>query len=169
MLLKHAFCSLTVGVKLHTRSDGHLFNPARLKTKSKVKMIAVRDLLFADDAALVAHSAQDLQILLFSSAFSEFGITISLEKTKVLSQVTYIRPTINIADKYIENVKNFVYLGLSTASNASMDTEINFRIGKASGIFARLSERVWDNPKLTIRKKSAVYRACVCSTLLYGS
>ena len=50
-----------------------------------------------------------------------------------------------------------------------MDTEINFRIGKASGIFARLSERVWDNPKLTIRKKSAVYRACVCSTLLYGS
>ena len=30
MLLKRAFCSSTVGVKLHTRSDGRLFNPARL-------------------------------------------------------------------------------------------------------------------------------------------
>ena len=42
-------------------------------------------------------------------------------------------------------------------------------IGKASGTFARLSGRVWDNPKLTTRTKSAVYRACVCSTLLCGS
>ena len=44
-----------------------------------------------------------------------------------------------------------------------MDTEISRRI--ASSTFARLSGRVWDNPKLTIRTKSDVYRACVCSTL----
>ena len=60
-----------------------------------------------------------------------------------------------------------VYLGYSIASNASMDTEINCRIGKASGTFSRLSGRVWDNPKLTIRTKSDVYRACVCNTLLW--
>ena len=47
MLLKRAFCSSTVGVELHTRSDGRLFNHACLKTKSKVKRITVRDLLFA--------------------------------------------------------------------------------------------------------------------------
>ena len=33
-----------------------------------------------------------------------------------------------------------------------MDTEINFCIGKGSGTFVRLSARIWDNPKLTIRK-----------------
>ena len=50
-----------------------------------------------------------------------------------------------------------------------MNTEINCRIGKASSTFAWLSGKVWDNPKLTKRTNSAVYRSCVCSTLLYGS
>ena len=45
-----------------------------------------------------------------------------------------------------------------------MDKQINSRIGKASGTFAR----VWDNQKLSIRTKANVYRSCVCSTLLYG-
>ena len=34
-----------------------LFKPLHLKAKSRVKKITVRDLLFADNAALVAHSA----------------------------------------------------------------------------------------------------------------
>ena len=64
---------------MHTRSEG--FNSARLKAKSMVKTITVRDLFFADDAALVAHSAQDLHTLInkFSSECSQFGLTISLK------------------------------------------------------------------------------------------
>ena len=72
-------------------------------------------------------------------------------------------------DKYIENVTNVVYLVSSIASNALMDTEISCPIDKGSGTFAQLSERVLNNPKLTIHTKSTVYRACVCSTLQYGS
>ena len=81
MLLKPAFGSLPVGIKLHTRTDGNLFNVARLRAKQKVKNFTMPDLLFADDAALVAHCAQDLQTLLskFSSACSDFGLTISLK------------------------------------------------------------------------------------------
>ena len=87
MLLKRAFRSSSLGIKLHTRTDGILLNHAFLRAKRKVKNFTVRDLLFADDAALVAHSAQDLQTLLsqFSSACPDFGLTISLKKTKVLS------------------------------------------------------------------------------------
>ena len=169
MLLKHVFfCSLTVGIKLLTRSDGRLVNHARLKAKLKVKKITVRKLLFADDAALLA---QDPQTLLnqFSPACSEFALTISLKTTKVLSQGTDIQPTIKIEDNYIKNVKNCVYLGSSIASNASKDTEINCHIGKVSGTFSQLSVRVWDDPKLAIRTKLTGYCACVCSTLLYGS
>ena len=33
----------------------------------------------------------------------------------------------------------------------------------------KLSSRVWENKKLTTQTKTAVYRACVLSTLLYGS
>ena len=54
-------------------------------------------------------------------------------------------------DKFIENVNNLVYV--------SMDTEIIYQIGKLSGTFARLSGRVWNNPKLTILTMLAAYRA----------
>ena len=57
MLLKRAFFSY-LGIKLHRRTEGNLFNLARLRAKRKVKNFTARDFLFADDAALVAHSAQ---------------------------------------------------------------------------------------------------------------
>ena len=88
MLLKHAFNSSKTGIKLHTRTDGHLFNPLSLRAKRNLKIVIIHDLLFADDAVLVAHSAQDPQTLLnqFSSACSDFGLTISFKKNKTLSQ-----------------------------------------------------------------------------------
>ena len=61
------------------------------------------------------------------------------------SQRTNVLPSIKINGKDIETVKNFVYLGSNLASNASLDTEINCHIGKASGTFARLTAIVWDN------------------------
>ena len=113
------------------------FQPWTSESKTKGKKITVRDVLFADDAALLAHSAPDLKSHLnqFSSAFSDFSPTISLQNTKVLSQGTGTS----------KMLKNFVYRDSSIASNASMDTEINCRFGKASDTFARLSGRVWDN------------------------
>ena len=66
------------------------------------------------------------------------------------------------------NIKTVVFLGSSIASNASIHTEISRLTCKASGTFAGLSAKVSDNPYLTIRTKSAVYRACVC-VVLYSS
>ena len=81
MLLERAFGSSTLGIKLHIRTDGDFFNLTRLRAKGKVKNFTVGDLPFVDDAALVSHSAQDLQTLLslFSSACSDFDLTISLK------------------------------------------------------------------------------------------
>ena len=94
MLLKHAFGCSTEGFYLHTISDGNLFKPARLKAKRKVRRITIRDMLFADDAAVVAHSEQDLQALMnsFAKACEDFGLTISKGKTMVLSQDTTTLP-----------------------------------------------------------------------------
>ena len=46
------------------------------------------DFLFADDAAVVAHSAEDLQQLMnhFRKACQDFGLTISRKKTQVMGQ-----------------------------------------------------------------------------------
>ncbi|KAI8491983.1 hypothetical protein Bbelb_303560 [Branchiostoma belcheri] len=64
VMQKCAFGSSTEGVYLHKRSDGKLFNLSRLKAKTKIREVLITDLLFADDAALAAHTENKLQILL---------------------------------------------------------------------------------------------------------
>ena len=68
-----------------------------------MKNSTVRYLLFADYAALVANSVQDLHRLLsqLSTACSDFGLPISLKKTKALSQGTDIQSSIKIDGKDI--------------------------------------------------------------------
>ena len=64
VLLKNAFGTAEEGVYLHTRSDGKLFNLARLRAKTKVREILIRDMLFADNAAVATHSEHQLQSLM---------------------------------------------------------------------------------------------------------
>ena len=59
-MLKHAVGTATEGVYLRTRSDGRLFNLTRLKAKTKVREAVIRDMLFADDAAVTTHTQQEL-------------------------------------------------------------------------------------------------------------
>lgn len=171
LLLKHAFGNSTEGVYMHTRSDGRLYNIARLRAKTKVRKIIIRDMLFADDAAVSSHTEHDLQCLMdrFAQACKDFGLTINLKKTNVLGQDVDISPVITIDNYELEVVHQFTYLGSTISDNMSLDTEINKRIGKATTTLGRLTTRVWENPKLTTQTKMAVYRACIVSTLLYGS
>ena len=48
----------------------------------------MRELLFADDSALVAHSADEMQNIVdaFSNASKKFGLKINIKKTEVLYQ-----------------------------------------------------------------------------------
>ena len=69
---------------MHTQTDGKLFNPARLKAKTKLKMTIISDMVFADDAAVAAHNPSQLQSLMdrFAIACTAFVLTISLKKQK---------------------------------------------------------------------------------------
>ena len=50
--------------------------------------MTVTDVLFTDDATLVAHCAKDLQILLdhFAASCAAFGLTISVSKMVAMCQ-----------------------------------------------------------------------------------
>ena len=52
--------------------------------------MSLLELLFADDAAVCANSAEDLQIILqvFYDVFAEFGLEMALKKTQVLVQTS---------------------------------------------------------------------------------
>jgi len=171
MLLTHAFSSSEDGIYIHTRSDGKLFNLARLRAKTKVRSVLIRDMLFADDAALTAQSEEALQRLItsFSSACSDFGLTISLKKTNIMGQDVSHMPHIHINNHSLDVVDVFTYLGSKISNNLSLDADLNQRIGRASTAMSRLSKRAWENDMLTINTKMRVYQACVLSTLLYGS
>ena len=56
------------GVSIQYHTDGGLFNICRFMTKSKTVTTKLKDLLFADDCALVAHSADDMQEIVNSFA-----------------------------------------------------------------------------------------------------
>ena len=118
-------------------------------------MVCLRDFYFADDAAITTNSASDLQkrIDKFSSACTDFGLTISLKKTQVIGQSADSQPNIQIPDYTLEVVHDFVYLGSTNSDTLSVDTEISGE----------------EPPLCPDLLNMQVYKACVMSTLLYGS
>ena len=164
VMLKHAFGPAAKGIYLRTRTDGKLFNLARLRAKTKVQLGCLHDFLFAHDTTLTAHSAEYLQQ---ASACHEVGLTISLKKTQVMGQDS--PPVISINDHELDVVHDFVYPGSAISDTLSLDAQLNRRIGKAATAMTRLTKKALNNSKLTVHTKIQIYRTCVVSTLLYGS
>ena len=119
ILFKHAFGAVIEGIFLRTRSDGRLFNLSRLRARTKVRGARIMEKLFSDDAAIAAHTEEELQHLMdsLSPACREFGLIISLPKTKKLSQGSSTKPSFKIDNHELGVVEEFPYLG-STISES---------------------------------------------------
>ena len=147
-----------------------LFQLARLKSSTKT-----RELLFADDAAIVAHTPEDTREICkqFEQAATLFGLTINTKKTVTFYQPppgqTSIDPHVEIYGTPLKAVKNFTYLGSTVASDNTIDVEINNRIQAASGAFGGLRKRVWSRHGISVSTKCKVYKAIVRPTLLYSA
>ena len=156
VLLHYAFRNSEDGVYMRTRLDGSLFNLGRLRAKKRTMEALIKDLLFADDAALTAHSNEGLQSLMdrLARACELFGLTISIKKTEVLGQKTDSTPRITLQGNLLNTVDKFVYLGSTISSTLSLEEELNSRIGKATTAFGKLRQRALENIKLTAKTKS---------------
>ena len=77
-----------VGVYIWHRLDGCLFNLRLLQAHIKTREWVNRDRLFTYDAALVAHTEQDLQCIVsyIADASPLFGLEVSLGKFVILHQ-----------------------------------------------------------------------------------
>ena len=152
MMLSYVFYDINGGCLSTYKSQRcKLFNLARLRAKTKVRHVVIREMLFADDAALVTHTMEDLQQLMdrLSHDCKEFGLTISIKKTKVMGQGIVSPPSINIDNVTLDAVDRFTYLGSAIDSNLSLDAEINIRVAKAAAVMSKLNRRVWQNNNLT--------------------
>lgn len=142
--LNHAFSSSEDGVYLHSRADSRLFNLSRLRAKTKIRKVLIRDILLANNAALVSHHEQGLQRLMdrFPDSWDLFGLTVSQRKTQIMGQPTPEPPHITMKGDELEVVHQFQGLGFTASDTLSLEVQINKHIDKASFTLSKLTKRV---------------------------
>ena len=135
-----AFRDMVDGVYIQSRQSADLFNVAHFRAKTKSTRILMRELLFADDSALVAHSAEEMHNIVdtFSNASKKFGLKINIKKTEVLYQPNSTRTReedIMVDGNKLNSVLELTYLGSTISSDGCIDDEIQRRMAKASASF----------------------------------
>ena len=87
-MLDEAFRDVGDGVYIQSRQNANLFNIAHFRAKTKTTRILMRELLFGDDSALVAHSAEEIQKIVdaFTDVSKKFGLKINIKKSEGLYQ-----------------------------------------------------------------------------------
>ena len=158
------------GILLNYKMDGKLF---RRYTRN-AKQAYLTEGQFADDAALLAttHKGAKIAMTEFASTASDFGLSVSFTKTKVMADgretTEEDESPLSVGSEMVQNVKEFPYLGSVVASSGILGSEIDRRISQASKAFGALKRAVFQDHNLTTHTKHLVYNACVLS-VLYGS
>ena len=157
------------GVTFVYKMDGQL---RESKTRDLQEIAWI--LMFADDIAFITDNDDQMQIALqiIDSTFSEWGLEMSLKKTKVMhlqadAGTECSGNQLSIARGQIEFVSQFKYLGSLSSVNLSMQPEIANRLAKAGGAFHGLV-RLWGDKHLSRKVKLSIYKTVVQATLLYG-
>ena len=139
-MLDEAFRDMAHGVYIQSTQSADLFNVAHFRAKTKTTRILTRELLFADDSALVANSAEEMQKIVSSMRQRSFSLKINTKKTEVLYQPNSTRTReedIMVDGNKLNSVLESTYLGSTISSNGCIDDEIQRRMAKASAYFGK--------------------------------
>ena len=128
------------GVQIEYRLDGNLFNLRRLQARTKTSSNQLVDLQYADDAAILAHTANSMQHTLdaLSALYQAFGVEVSTRKTEVLVQQVDPNqdvPIFTINGTQLQTVPLFRYLGSNINPTTKIDDDVLDKIYKASRTF----------------------------------
>ena len=171
-MFMHAFSDSPSGVSIRFRSNGSLFNLARLRSQSKCMTTLLHEFQYADDCALTADSEEALQDYIdsFADAASSFGLKINCKKTEVMAlQNSAVRNPLSVNGTHLPNVHSFKYLGSTVTDDCRMDKELDCRIQCATTSFGRLWDRLWSSHDISNKTKISVYKAAITSALLFGA
>lgn len=175
VVVREAQQNSSEGVRIRFRTDGNVFNLARLRARTKVSYDIVSEIMYADDLCFVAESPEGLQEMMSSlnESCSKFGLKISVKKTEVMGLDTHgnddVPLTIKLGEDTLKQVDKFKYLGSTITSNCDLDADINNRIGSAAAAYGKLRVKVFRSHDLKLATKVSVYMAIVLPSLLYAS
>ena len=140
--------------------------------KSRLEVERVTETQFADDVALYAtsHDAFETMTVGYDQVADDFGLKLSIEKTKGLIISEEIDPPpVRVEGGILDIVDHFSYLGLNISRDGEVTVEIGSRIAKASRALGCLKSPVFQDRNFSIAMKRQVYKAVVLSALLYGA
>merc|ERR1711963_1001374 len=98
----------------------------------------------------------------------EFGMEISAEKTKVMTNVHVkdLQTQFRVRDSVLEIVNQFIYLGALVTDNGSRK-EILSRMAKAQSALSKL-KIIWNDKNISVSSKIRLLRSLVISIFLYA-
>jgi hypothetical protein len=128
------------------------------------------DLDYADDAALMAESVEDMQDMIDSleDAAAAVGLVLSAEKTKTMRSPELPEDPVMLQGQPLEDVNSFVYLGSTITINGDASGDVMARLAKAGSAFEQLSASLWSLPGVQTNTKIAVYQSAIRPVLLYA-
>ena len=133
-------------------------------------MQKLEDLEFADGLAILSHRLQDMQdkVTALSETGKRVGLNINIQKTKFL-KINFLQDgVIQVENRNLEQVNNFVYLGSVVSVAGGTDEDIERRINLARQAFANLKQ-VWRSTHISVKTKVRIFNTNVKTVLLYGS
>ncbi|XP_076029967.1 uncharacterized protein LOC143018480 [Oratosquilla oratoria] len=131
----------TPSIDLRFRMDGGVFNPARLRARTKTTICPVQELQYANDNATPGQTAEDLQSLAdaYNAAYERFRMQVNTDKTKILVQHPpgLLLPNTNtiVNGQPLEEVYQFTYLGSILTSTPTCKKDVENRIRAAHSAF----------------------------------
>ena len=181
------------GIRLSVSTEnGMFFSTHNRGKKYSFETISLCEILFADDAEIVAPSIEILQEMVstFARVAKAYGQQVSVSKTKVLvvyckehvesvqvdssligprmENGVFFLPHITVDDFKLEVVHNFKYVGSTESDTADMDTEVLIRKQRMSMAFSSLAGRVFENRSLSLQTKLRVFNSIVVENAIYG-
>jgi hypothetical protein len=90
-----------------------------------------------------------------------------VDKTKEMRVNEKTSATIILGTKNIESVQGFTYLGSHVSRDGATLGDVDRRIHKTKGTFARL-KNIWRSNNISLKSKIKIFGACVKNVLFYG-
>ena len=133
----------------------------------------ITDLVFADDAVILAESLDVLAMALevLHEEAKPLGLRVSWTKTKVQAFGGLLDDTVESVHTCGENIEvseRFTYLGSVVHNDGGSGQEVNRRIGLAHGVMDSLNTSIWRCRYLRRKTKIRIFKSLVLPVLLYA-